>query len=237
MKKITLTLLALVTMLCFAFGFAACGGNEDKGVSLFGKTYVFSDVATYSMTDMQENTISDWKQWIKDNFEKDGDFQFGFDTTAQSKETAEDLIAYLESGDFINNLSTRTSPIVLLKGATVTIEEGRSTGNGKEKSANFHLSFGGDKSLDATITSNDYSAYKYDVYDRGKVGEYQANPPLATDTFKLTDCSRKDGSIKDAVVYLSKDNEVFATSYGYGLVGKNNTFVSLVITYHLQSVN
>lgn len=204
-KKILNSIVAFSCILTGTLCLTACGGDNFPGVDIFGNTFTFSEEATFSAKiNMNNDSVSDWEQWIKDNW--NSSYSFG-DTRLDTKKTsAEDLIFYIKSEDFMTNISDFN----LLKGAVVEIGAGTSTGSDNEKKGDFKVSWGQNESINTFIISTSESI-DYPLYYNGKI-EGNGYFGYGFD-FELNDFNYKYGTMNGASFRFFSGDDNSRTTY------------------------
>lgn len=234
-KKLFSFVLAFAFVLTAGICLTACGGDNYPGVSLFSKTYTFSEQATYSAKiNMGNDSVSDWEQWIKDNWTSS--YRFGDTTLDTSKTSAEDLISYIKSDAFITNLSGYK----VLKGAIVEIGAGTPTEINNEKKGDFKVRWGENESIDTFILSSS-SENDYPLYYNGKI-EGNGYFGYGFD-FSIKDFNYKKGTMSGAEFsFYSGDNDnciKYSNSHSVALIfgtAEENP-IDIIISYDCINIS
>ena len=234
-KKICSFIVAFSFILTGALCLTACG-DKYPGVDMFSKIYTFSEEATYSgKINMGNDSVSDWEQWIKDNW--NSSYRFGDDTLDTSKTSAEDLIFYIKNDAFTANPNFK-----ILKGAIVEIGAGSPTGIDNEKKGDFKVSWGENENIDTFILSSS-SANDYPLYYDGKI---DGNGYFGYGhDFSIKDFNYKKGTMSGAEFkFFSGDNNnhiVYSNSHSinlmFGTAEENSTYIDIIISYNCISIS
>ena len=232
-KKIFSFIVAFAFIFTGTLCLTACGGNNYPGVDMYSKTYTFSERATYSgKINMGNDSVSDWEQWIKDNWTSS--YSFGDNRLYTNKTSAEDLISYIKSEDFITNLSDYK----LLKGAVVEIGTGASTGNDNEKKGEFKVRWGESENIDTFIISSS-SVNDYPLYYNGKI---DGNGYFGYGfDFSIKDFNYKKGTMSGAEFkFFSGDNNysiTYSNAYSVTLIFGTTEEKSIDITISYDCIS